>query len=75
MREWCNCGSGIRTVSPRRINAWRAEHKHAVSEPDEPEMGGSHAVVELAGDRYFEHVSSSHDVPIVQARLGFGPNR
>lgn len=75
MREWCNCGSGIRTVSPRRINAWRRDHRHSSDEPSEPEKNGAHADVWLAGGRYFESESISHDVPVVNAkRVGFSPN-
>jgi hypothetical protein len=74
MREWCNCGSGIRAVSPRRINAWRENHNHTTETDQEPERSGSHAMVEHAGRRYFESESTSKDIPIVQARTGFMPN-
>ncbi len=73
MREWCGCGAAIRA---RRSDVlkWRNNHNHpGESAPDDPERNGSHAHIEHAGPRYFEHESAwGPDAPIVNARTRTG---
>lgn len=73
MQEWCSCGGSVKGRR-RDVIAWRTQH-NCVTKPDsEPEPQGTTSQVEHAGSRYYETSSMLHDVPVIQARIGFTPN-
>jgi hypothetical protein len=63
MREACSCGAEIRTLSPRRVDSWRANHIHQAPESTERET-----------DTYSSH-ELSHQDDWEENRAGFRPNR
>jgi hypothetical protein len=63
MREWCSCGAAIHST-PKRVRAWRAEHRHEVETPAEPDKQGSSSSVER-----------SYQADNSEVRIGFVPNR
>ena len=74
MREWCQCGSGINTLSKRQVKQWRTNHRHDAQSDPEPDKQGSEARVELAWPREYESDNGMTVVPVINARIGFVPN-
>lgn len=60
MREWCSCGAASHTLSNRRLNAWRKEHRHETAAEEEPQKTGSSSQVE-----------KSYQEEPIELRLGF----
>lgn len=85
MKEQCSCGAQV-SGRHKSVLVWRVTHvcpiRDAMLLPDdepekkEPEMDGSFAQAERAGQRDFEYGEYSHasSMPIVNARVGFAPN-
>lgn len=44
MYEQCSCGAYIRTLSYKRVQEWRNEHKHPEpQQPEEPKPAGEYS--------------------------------
>ena len=73
MQEWCSCGGSVKGRR-RDVISWRTSHNCAPKADSEPEMQGSQAHIEHAGDRFYETSPAFAEMPVVQARIGFVPN-
>jgi len=75
MQEWCACGASLKG-SRRDVTRWRTGHNCTGNVTLEPDKSGAEASVERAEPRRHEHGerSTTHDFPIVYARMGFTPN-
>lgn len=63
---------GVKSVFAQWWNSCNAIEE---SEPDGPQKNGAEAQAERSFPRYFETEGIHQDIPIIQARMGFAPNK
>jgi hypothetical protein len=53
MREWCACGAAIQSLSPKRVDTWRATHQCPDRPEREPDKDGAFTSTERRGEYDF----------------------